>query len=144
MGGMSRLVDDDPDNNIQLNEDGFANVNAFAFGSYVDKYDPVTETWSRADNMLFARNFLGLALISERKFYFGCLAPITPEHGSFNCPIYPEINEEKRCDLECDSGYVAVGSTISICSEGSWVPSLNEMTCLRIVDNCEVPSTPEN
>jgi len=128
-GGMSRIIDDDPTNNIQLNKDGFTNVLAFHFGRYVDKYDPVTETWSWTEEMLFGRNFHALTLISERKFYFGCLAPITPEHGKFSCPVYPEINEEKKCTLECDPGYAPNGGSTSICSEGSWAPSLTEMTC---------------
>jgi len=130
-GGMSRIIDDDPTKNIQLNLDGFSNVRAFDFWKGVEKYDPVTETWSWADDMLFKRNFMGLALISERKFYFGCLAPITPDHGKFNCPVYPEVNDEKKCTLECDSGYAPAASITSRCSEGSWVPSLTEMTCVQ-------------
>lgn len=133
-GGMTALVDDDPDSNIQHNYFGWMHPEDFWFIPYVDKYDPVTETWSHTDDMLFGRNFPAVTLISERRFFFGCLAPPTPQFGSFNCPTYPEANEEKKCTLECDPGYAPDGSTTSICTEGSWAPSLTEMTCSPIVN----------
>lgn len=129
-GGLSRIIDDDPTNNIQLNEDGFGNLKAFAFDDRAEVYDPKTETWSWSeDKMLFRRNFMGLGLISERRFYFGCLAPTEVAHGTWNCPTYPEKNPEKECTLECHDGYTADGETVSKCTEGSWAPALHTMTC---------------
>lgn len=129
-GGMYRIIDDDPTSNVQMNYDGFKNVKAFRFGHEVERYDPKTETWSYLkDSTILGRNFFGEALISERKFFFGCLRPSAPKNGKFNCPTYPEKNEEKKCTLECDQGHAPQGSHTTICSEGSWVPALTEMTC---------------
>jgi len=133
-GGMTKIIPDDPDANVQWNYLGWMHPEKYFFIPYVEKYDPDTETWSHIEDMQFGRNFPGLALISERRFYFGCLAPPTAQYGSFECPTYPEINEEKKCTLKCDAGYAPDGIITSICSAGSWAPSLADMKCSPIVD----------
>jgi len=130
-GGMYRIIDDNPNENIQLNKDGFANIKAFRFGHEVERYDPKTETWSYLpkDPTLTGRNFFGVALISERRFFFGCVRPSAPENGKFNCPTYPDENPEKKCTLECSHGYAPQHHHTITCIEGSWAPALTQMTC---------------